>query len=329
MKILAIKTNEGYLITDNVEKKQYFNSNIPHYLYDGEKPENTHTLYWYKIKNKPEKIQKLLPRIYTNKRFELKPEFENSTFKKVWLENIVKCKDDDYNDYFIDEFDGIKGLYDFKYDIQPESFQDIDFEWEQILEVEIFNEPEKFSYVVKTDTWNSNKTTGYITEASVKYDFIASMLIPSILLHETPCALSPSKTFNIVAGHVKNNIDKRIAKIDRDSNNYFRVVKTIPLNKPYSYNVEATKKGKSVYEPRYVNTRDVIIFEMTHSDYNNGRGESGYTHITPFTGKNQTDLKNNIDKYLNDLMAHINQPFTECECCNGKGVIFNETFKTN
>lgn len=328
MKILAIKTNDFFLITDNVEKKQYFDSRIPQYLYDGEKPENTYKQHWYKIKNKPEKIQKLLPKIYTNKRFELKPEFENSTFKKVWLENIVKRKDEDYNDYFIDEFDGIKGLYDFKYDIQPESFQDIDFEWEQILEIEVFNEPEKFNYEIRDNCFNNLKVTGNINNSNVQHDFIAAMLIPSILLHDTPCKLSPFETFNIIASHIKNNIDSKHIKI-QDYIGSFKVVKTISLTKPYSYNVEEIKKGKTIYNTRYINERDVVLFEMTHSERNKGHGEPGYTCITPFTGKNQTDLKNNIDKYLNDLMAHINQPFTECECCNGKGVIFNETFKTN
>jgi hypothetical protein len=47
----------------------------------------------------------------------------------------------------------------------------------------------------------------------------------------------------------------------------------------------------------------------------------GYTSIKGFEGKNESDLKEQIDAYLADLTDAINEPLTECGNCNGTGVI--------
>ena len=58
MKIIAIKTNDGYLISDNSENKGWFTSNLPNLFFDGVKPEKTFKNDWYKIKSNPIKIEK-------------------------------------------------------------------------------------------------------------------------------------------------------------------------------------------------------------------------------------------------------------------------------
>jgi len=75
-KIISIKTNEGYLISDNFENKGYFSSNLTNLFFDGEKPEKTFKDDWFKIKNKPIKIEREVLQSPINKRWELKSEFD-------------------------------------------------------------------------------------------------------------------------------------------------------------------------------------------------------------------------------------------------------------
>lgn len=59
------------------------------------------------------------------------------------------------------------------------------------------------------------------------------------------------------------------------------------------------------------------VFEMTSHE----RKYSGYTPIDGFRGKNQADLKNKIDEYLEKLIDRINEPLSDCPRCNGLGVV--------
>jgi hypothetical protein len=43
-----------------------------------------------------------------------------------------------------------------------------------------------------------------------------------------------------------------------------------------------------------------------------------------FSGENEEDLEDNISKYLNNLMAHINKPFVDCPTCEGAGVVLEK-----
>ena len=72
MKIIGIKTNNCYLITDNIENKDYFTSTLGSLLFDGEHPVSTYKSNWYKIKSKPSIIQKKVKQNPINRRWELK-----------------------------------------------------------------------------------------------------------------------------------------------------------------------------------------------------------------------------------------------------------------
>ncbi len=328
MKIIAIKTNDSFLISDNVNNKSYFTSNLSSLFFDGVKPESTFKHDWFKIKNKPIKIEKEVLQNSINKRYELKQEFDKGSFKKVWLYNEA------YNvleGEFYEEFQVIRGLYDYKEDKQPNIFESIDFEWEEILEIDIFKEPQGFSYKAAGE-WN-HKTYPNVTEKDLKYDILAQVLTPSILLHTQPCKLSSKETYDIIRKFIKENINPRVAEITSDYDFCFTVKKKIPLAKSYTYqtdvnnNIFSSRKKKPKYETRLVDKKSVEVFEMTWKGYNGTTGYNGYTPVEPFEAENQEELKKYIDSYLENLINIINEPVKECNCCNGTGVIFNQNDK--
>ncbi len=56
---------------------------------------------------------------------------------------------------------------------------------------------------------------------------------------------------------------------------------------------------------------------MTYSP----EGYKGYTPIKSFEGKNEIDLKTQINSYLKELMDVINEPLRECPTCQGTGIV--------
>ena len=66
--------------------------------------------------------------------------------------------------------------------------------------------------------------------------------------------------------------------------------------------------------------REIEIFEMTDDQHK----YKGYTVIEGFKGNNIEELKENIDNYLKDLMAKINEPVVDCPHCKGKGIVLNK-----
>jgi hypothetical protein len=317
-KLIAIKTDTGFLISDNIDNNNYYRSDLESLLFDGVHPEKTYKTDWFKIKDKPTKIEKKVKGRSTNKRYEIKPEFDNGKVEKVIPYKNVLDEEGEY----LSSFENIKGIYNLKYDLIPDSIEEVDFEWEQILEIESFKEPEGFSY--QAAGWNHENYPN-VTQNNLKYDLISRILTPSILLHTQPCKLSSKETYDIIRKYVQQNINPRVAKITSDYDFCFEVKKIVPLAKPYSFqsNVGTSKRPK--YNTHYVKDREVSIFEMTHSSVNNGKGYDKYTPVSNFSGMSQDDLKKNIDSYLEDLINYINTPVCECIACNGEGVIFDTT----
>jgi len=325
MKILAIKTNEGYLISDNIANKTYYSScSFADCFFDNVRPERTFKSDWFKIKNKPIKIEKEVSVPTINQRYEIKPEYDKGTFKKVWLKS--EFYDDDCN--YVSEFDSIRGLYDYKEDKQPNIRQTVEFEWEEILEIEVFKEPSGFSYKASGQYDNSQQYNP-VTERDLKYDVLSQILTPPILLHTQPCRLSSKETYDIIRKYVKENINPKVAEITSDYDFCFTVKKKIPLAKPYSYQTDVNssifggRKKKPKYETRFVNSKSIEVFEMTHTQ--NQKGYQNYTPIAPFAAENQDAMKEYIDVYLETLINAINEPVCECDKCNGQGVLPNKT----
>lgn len=312
LKIIGIKTNNGYLITDNFKNKEYFDSILSTIEINGQKAKPTFKKNWFSVESKPITVSRKETNIYINKRFELKDKSLSDKFKDVYAENEVMNSNHQYYGWF----DGIMGLYEFKQDLQDARYIDIPFEFEEILEIEVFKEPSKFNYkcVGKHDI------VGYVSNENVKYDFISSIITPDIIKHELPCKLSQKDTYDIIRAYIKDNINPNVAEITSDYDFCFEVKKKIKLAKEHKYQVDVNflNKRKPKYETRVSTTKLISIFKMCPKPYDS------YPVISPFEGSNQDELKTNIDEYLNHLISVINEPLKECSCCNGTGVLLNK-----
>lgn len=312
MKIIAIKTNDGFLISDNIQNAGYFSSKLPNLLFDGEKPLVTFKGDWFKIKQKPNKIEKLITGVDINRRYELKDKSLSATFKEVYLNEEVYDSDFD----MLPSFREIKGLYEYKFEKSEDSFVEVEFEWEEILEIETYKVPSGFNYKA-LGKWGDEINP--VTERNLKYDILAQVLTPSVLIHNQPCSLSRKETYDIIRKFIKDNINPQVAEITSDYDFCFTVKKKIRLDKPHVYQVDVNnllfgKKRKPKYETRTRRHESVEVFNMCPSAY------QSYKLIEPFKADSQDDMKRYIENYLNHLIGVINEPLVYCECCNGSGV---------
>lgn len=314
MKIIGIKAKNCYLLTDNIENKTYFTTKLGSLLFDGKSPKLTYKSDWYRLDKKPTKIQSLIKQYPINRRWELKDKSLSDKFKEVYqYEEVMVGYDVE------DWFSAIKGLYDFKQDEQPDKLENIDFELDEILEIEEYKDHNGFKYKAAGQWSHENYPT--VTEKNVKYDILTQVLTPPVLLYTQPCKLSRKESYDIVRKYIKENINNKVSEITSDYDFCFTVKKKILLAQPYSFqhdvnsSIFGKRKKKPKYETKYVDKKSLTVFEMCHEKY------QSYTPIECFEGDNLDDLKSNIDSYLEELISVINKPLCECDKCNGSGVI--------
>ena len=161
-----------------------------------------------------------------------------------------------------------------------------------------------------------------LTNKDFKHQLIDKIMFPSILLHNTPCALTSEEVYKILRQYIKQHINYEVAEITSDYDFCFTVKKKIALSNPYSTQREILKgNGRSYKNPKfktnYIGTRLTTIFEMTYSPKN----YSGYTPIPSIVANTEDELKEKIDKLCEDTVSLINEPLVECEYCKGYGVI--------
>ncbi len=322
LKIIAIKLPDGFIISDNVENKSTFRSALEPILFDDVEPTHTFKSDWFKIKSKPTVLTRKEAQPSINCRYELKPEYIGGPFKNIWLKEDTYIPGHMYD--YLPEFESLKSLYEYKEDKQPHIIKEIEFEWIELCELEVFKEPDKIQYSVinpyKPDSYN------LITNTSVQYDILSQILTPPILLFTQPCKLSSKDTYDIIRNFVKENINPKVAEISSDYDFCFAVVKKIPIAKPYHRTyTNSIRKRKPTTNTVLVDIKSVRIFEMTHNKASNGNvGYQGYTLIKPFEAETSDALKEHIDSYLDDLIGIINEPVKECPTCNGVGVLCNK-----
>lgn len=311
-KIYAVKSNNGWFLTDVKGENVYSRSKIGGLIVNDEYPlDQTWQANWFFSKYEPRTLHSLHSQPSINPRFELKDPEKFPMLKRVYMKEEVY---DDFDEY-TPEFSPIAGLYQFKSDQQPKVKVPFDFKIEVIAEVDHLEDPGKFKYKVNA------------FKSDVNFYPFDMALTPPILKHTKPCFLTSEESYKIIREHVKQNINYKVATITSDYDFCFKVSKKISVN-PVEIVKEIKKSnGKSYRKPRYnrslKTTRSVEIFEMTHSGQNNGKGYSGYTVIPGFKGEDREDLQQTIDAYLEDLISFINAPYKDCECCEGKGVIAN------
>ncbi len=327
MKFLAIKTDKGYYLTDEVENKDYNHSQIEsqRIKFDGEKPEQTWQEKWFLIKDYPKIITKEVSQPNINKRYELidKEQFPNLALVIKQEDAVVQesCSENDYTTIYTKDFAKIQSLYKLESDSQLPIDEPIEYEFIVIGEMKEIPDTIPFKYEVQKTQWEHEGTT-FLTNSSIVKNLLDKIVTPPILMHTVPCCLTSEQSYKIVRQYVKSNIDNNVAKITSDYDFCFTVRKVIKLaeNEEYIINQNQFTKRKPKYVTKYRNSRQVTIFEMGWSP----KCYEGYTPIEGFKGKNEKDLKKNVDKFLKDLITKINEPLVECPNCKGLGVIIEE-----
>lgn len=201
--------------------------------------------------------------------------------------------------------------------------------WEVVVlrefEIESYEKPIQMKVkLARRDMWDDNKVDEQDLSSIVYYEDIQKLLTPEFLMHERPCHLTSNQVFRIVRQHVIENINPKVAKITSNHDFCFTVKRIVKI-KPYDYMYEErTAKGNkhkySKYKKATVSTKEVELFEMTYRGYNQRPdGYQGYTPIEGWSANSLSEMKEQIDYYLDNLMNIINAGVAECSHCNGCG----------
>jgi hypothetical protein len=324
LKIFGVKTNSGVLLSEKPTERYSRGTSLTNYLINGEKPESTFHIDWVTVKEKPESIEQLKSRPNINHRYELiDKSLESDKFPLVIdRKEVAYYDDDDYYWVWKKEYSHLQSLYNEIYDKQDPEMVRIEFEYEQIAEVDEVKNPDGFSYTVLADPQWSHKGTKQINHKDVEHQLLDKIMFPNILLNNKPCKFTSEQMYNIVRQYIKQHIDYDVAAITSDYRFCFTVVKKIELHNPYTLKDQVLKSNgrpykRPKYNTRYIDSRNVEVFEMTYSPEN----YKGYTPISEMIGENIEDLKEKVDRYCEELIAVINKPLRNCEACEGKGVI--------
>ena len=294
--------------------------------FDGKTPESTHFSRdgWLKLDvlAKPGKVLRRVAIPLGNPRFEL-IDITNKTKKTPARMECCDVAVNDGGDWlWLEKYKEIKHLYHLVYDPQQYDCVAVELEWNVIQVVPSLEEYQEFGYIVQYDRggWQSEGTRR-IGPNEVEYVVLDRILYPDILLPTRNCSLTSSQSYEIIRKHVQIHLNRAAAEITSDYDFCFTVKKSIKLAKPYTTRYEHKKNnGRSYSPPRLKQTlhtiRTVEVFEMTKAE----KPWQNYTPIPPFKGENLNALKANIDRYLDELMAYLNEPLVDCKCCGGAGV---------
>ncbi|MEC4565449.1 hypothetical protein L8C07_05785 [Paenibacillus sp. CMAA1739] len=284
LKLIVIKTKDKVYISDNIENNSYHSTKIKSLIFDNADPVSTFRKDWFEVKEVPMLIQKKLPGERINSRYELKEAHYSTGLPKV-------LRSSDFSEE--GQYESVYGLYELKYELTEPKLTEVEFELNVIIEDSNFE-------IIRSDY-------------NLQHSVLDQIITHPVLLSTRPCTLSRQESYNIVRKYIKENIDPRWATITSDYDFCFAVSKNIE-HEPEEYRVNVGKR-KPKYETRYTRTRTVKVYEVSPKPHDR------YPVIEPFAGKDEEDLKMNIQKFLDELMEVINRPLIECEHCKGYGVI--------
>lgn len=259
------------------------------YIINGETPKKTFKPDWFEISKPIKKVEKLGSPQRINHRYELKSGYPVSDLTPAIINES----------YLPDAYEDVSGLYIQKYDTIDAEMESFDFEVN----------------VIATRDKNFKFPTQPIL--NVTYELLEQIETHPDLLFERPCSIGGKVLFEIVREYLSSNVDNKYAKVDSGYSWRIKVDKRIKLAKSYTTRYDAnsgTKKRtarwvETLHTDKFVN---VVLFE-----------DSSSTKIYPPTiyGDSLDDLRNKLDDYLSGLAKVCNEPYRECECCGGMGVI--------
>ncbi len=315
--IVGIKCQNKFYVA---EQSSGVYAHFDEMIVNGKIPKKTFHSGWFLIDEEPKTIQRYVRQPDINHRYEL----IDKTMKSSKLPLVFNREDvaeyvDGYWEWN-DDYCTYKSLYRLVVDKQPDILEDVEFEYETLMEVSQVKPGKGFAYDVQRTRWKKDGTKK-LTEKDIQHQLIDKIVFPDILLPERPCSLTPKQSFDIIRQYVKQHINYEVATITSDYDFCFTVKKKIPLSEPEEYTVDVNnsilqkRKRKPKYETRYKKSREIECFNMAPKPYQN------YSIIQGFRADNQEDLKDRIDNYCEGLIMSINEPVKDCPQCKGRGVI--------
>jgi hypothetical protein len=324
LQIIAIETDKGFYVSRFPDGGYSYNRRLDNKLFNRLKATDTFHPDWSFIPTIPFKVSHIERQPNINYRFILKDDTLKS--KKLPLEiksEDAGAKDCEGNFIWKEELAMYRSLYQEISDPQPDKEVEEEFDFKVLFKVPEIKPPTGIKYPDNPLWIDHEFKPAFITNSRIEHQVLDKIIFPTILLHETPCRLSSEDTYNLIRNYIKLNINPKYAKVTSDYNFCFEVAKIVGITKPfeqtYTKHPGYNRRRKPIVETRLVSSREVKVFEMTSEKdkYN------GYTPIKGFVANNETELKEQIDAYLKELIDYINEPLIDCPHCQGKGVMLN------
>ena len=319
--IFAVNTPGRFFVSIDPFTKSY-NYNYDHslgkYLFDGVQAQRSFHERWGILTATPLRVSHIEGQPNTNHRYRLKDEALASERFPLEFKRDVVAKYVDYSWVWKDEFSAIESLYTLIWDSHPDIEINYEFEINILMSLDTVSDPPKMNYATTKNMWDNINATP-VSNDNVIHQLLDVLIFPQFIVHETPCRLSSLDSYKVIREYVKLNIDPALARITSDYDFCFTVQRRIPLAKPVSYQMDVNlfSRRRPKFVKKLCTERLEEVFEMTHTEAK----YKGYTVIGGFEGKNEIDLKEQIDLYLAELMAVINKPYAECAACGGTGVV--------
>lgn len=323
LNIIGIKTKQGVFAAQrNDLNRSYPISNLDYLLVDGKKPKRTFHNDWSLLDGEPKKIERELPPLKTNYRYELIDKSMSSDKIPSTLPYDISYVDEDGYVEWKDEYRHLQSLYEERWDDVEQENEVIDFTYSEILSIDELKSPAKLGWDIYRSQWTHEGIRNVGTYDLI-YRLIDQIAFPKIY-YETHCPVRlPSKTFyEILRLYINQNINSEVAYVSSNYGFCFTVKKRIKHIKPEIKQVEVlNSKGKSYLRPRFVTRTyqyagDYIVFEMT-SDKD---AYKGYPILPSIEADNIDQLKQKIDLILKEIIKEINSEVVLCSHCNGTGV---------
>lgn len=223
---------------------------------------------------------------------------------------------------FLGKYAAIGALYEEIRTPLPETFEPVPFELDVVFEIDDLDKYRLGAPLKTCIKWDYADRAEEIRDGHPRlyHQEFDKLVFPEIALVSRPVKLSLQDSFNIIREHVKANINPAAARVTSDYDFHFEVKKTIPLFKPKE---EKADRGRRYRRNRFC-ARSITTREVSCYDINNGAHRSYGRPVTAFEGDHHAHLKENIDRFLADLMEMINEPVRECPHCEGAGVVYPE-----
>jgi hypothetical protein len=217
----------------------------------------------------------------------------------------------------------VEAIYCYQYELTPETFEDVEVEWEVLFNYEgdILDPGTSFDCSTTWNSYRSKHEQRILTSDSVMHQAIDEIMFPDLLLHECPSSFSSSQMYEITRNYIKENIDTSVAEIVSDHDFCFKVNKKVKKNTPevltYYDLFARTKKARNKPQTKTIHYDRYIVFEMTHEPEN----YKDYTPIPAMYADTEAELVEKVNAWLKYVIGVINEPLCQCPHCKGRGYL--------